>query len=111
MSYTELTALFKLTTTPLSATDEAEEKTFMANLGTDLGAPFELYIKQTGSIGTSGILNYTDGVTGTSVNNRISADESREIGNNIHRILKYYLGSNYVVDDISQVRLNVAFKN
>ena len=83
----------------------------MSDLGTDLGAPFELYIKHTGSIGTTGILKYTDGVTGTTVNNRISVDESREIGNNVHRILKYYLGTNYSVSEISQLRLNVVFRN
>ena len=112
MPYTEHSSLFTLTTTPpISATDEAEEKTFMANLGTDLGAPFELYIKHMGNIGTTGVLKYTDGDPATTVNNTISADESQEIGNNVHRILKYYLGTNYSVSEISQVRLNVVFKS
>lgn len=111
-SYTEHTSRFTATTTPpISATNEAQEKTFLSDLGTDLGAPFELYIKHTGNVGTTGVLKYADGVTGTSANNQISADESNEIGNNVHRILKYYLGTNYVVNEISQVRLNVVFKS
>lgn len=111
MPYKENSSCFSLTTTPpISASSETQERTFMTDLGTDLGAPFELYIKETGDIGTSGVLKYTDGLPGTTVNNRISADESNEIGNNVHRILKYYLGTQYVVSNISQVRLNVVFR-
>lgn len=111
MTYTEHSSLFTVTTTPpISATDETQERTFMADLGTDLGAPFELYIKHTSSVGSTGILKYTDGNAGAPADGQISADESKEIGNNVHRILKYYLGANYVVNNISQVRLNVVFR-
>lgn len=111
MSYTEHSSVFTLVTTaPISVSNETQERGLMSDLGTDLGAPFELNIKHMGNVGNTGILKYADGVTGTTVNNKISADESREIGNNVHRILKYYLGTNYVVNDISQVRLNVVFR-
>jgi hypothetical protein len=111
MSYAEHSSLFKSTTgDPLGDLTEADEKTFIGDLGTDIGAPFELYIKHTGAVGSTGILKYTDGEGAPVANNRISTAESREIGNNIHRILKYYLSSDYNVIHISHVRLNVVFK-
>lgn len=111
MSYTEHSSLFKHTTAnPAIAADEATERTLMSDLGEDLGAPFELYIKNSGNVGSSGILKYTE-TPGATANITISDDETKEIGNNVHRILKYYLGSQYVVSDISQVRLNVFFRS
>ena len=112
MSFKEHSSLFTfITAAPPSGSDEATEKAFLSDLNTDIGAPFELYIRHTGNVGTTGILKYTDGTTGASANDKISDKESAQIGNNIHRILKYYLGSNYAVNDILQVRLNVVFKS
>lgn len=113
MPFTEHTSLLTSTTydAVASGTTEANERLLLADLGTDIGAPFTLYIKHTGNVGTTGNLKYTDGTPDTAQNSTISADESKEIGNNIHRILKYYLGANYSVNQISQVRLNVVFRS
>lgn len=108
MSFSELASLLTAKTT--SVANEATEKALMSDLGTDIGAPFQLYIKNSGNLSDTGVLKYTDGTAGTAANNKISADESQEIANNVHRILKYYLGSSYILSNISQVRLNVVFK-
>ena len=110
MTFTAHSSTFKTTTAaPISVSSETEEKAFVADLAAAaFGAPFELNITHIGNVGTSGVLRYTTwpGTPATA----ISVAESREIGNNIHRILKYYLGSNYVVNDISQVKLDVLFR-
>ena len=110
MSFTELSSLLTHTTAaPVNQATEAAEKALMTDLGTDIGAPFQLYIKSNGNIGGTGTMHLTSGVD-MNVSNKISADEAREIGNNVHRILKHYLGTNYVVNHISQVKLNVVLK-
>ena len=106
MSFSEHTSLLTANTT--SVANEATEKVLMSDLGTDIGAPFQLYIKNSGDLSDNGVLKYTDGTAGTE--KTLSVDECQEIANNVHRILKYYLGSNYILSNISQVRLNVFFK-
>jgi hypothetical protein len=109
MSFSEHASLLTAKTT--SVANEATERVLMTDLGTDIGAPFQLYIKNSGNLSNTGVLKYTDGTAGTVENATISADESQEIANNVHRILKYYLGSGYILSNISQVRLNVVFKS
>lgn len=110
MSYREHTSLYTTTTTSMSANSEATEKGYMTDLSTDVGAPFELYIKQKGNVGYSTAKYTTPASDGALADNKISPIEATSMANNIHRILKYYLATNYVVDKISEVRLNVVFK-
>jgi len=87
----------------------------VSQLGNDVGAPWEIYIKSVSSDssqwGNATYSSPTDaGATGNFQAGQINIDEAAKIGNAIHRILKHYLESNYQVNNIEAVRLNISLK-
>ena len=41
----------------------------------------------------------------------INEVQAQILGNDIHRLLKYYLGAQYIVSNIESVKLNIALKS
>ena len=79
----------------------------------DIGAPWEIHIKSVARDSGSawGTSTYGSGGNTASGVPTISQADAEALGNDIHRVLKYYLQTNrYIVSNIEAVRLNIALK-
>ena len=87
------------------------------DLGDTTGAPWEIYIKST--MRDSGLdwgtSTYSDPGGNLNGGNEgegsINEVQAQILGNDIHRLLKYYLGVQYIVSNIESVKLNIALKS
>ena len=77
-------------------------------LGSDIGAPWEIYIKSTtrNSGSAWGTSTYSAGV-----NAPFTYHMTEALANDIHRVLKYYLQTRYKVSNIESVKLNILLKS
>ena len=107
INYSENTQILRGLTTEDNANNLAPGWT---TLDDQLGAPWEISIKSfVPNDSNWGEATYTN--TGNSdISGSINSSRAKEIGGSIHRMLKYYLGTNYKVNDIQAVKLNVSIK-
>ena len=83
------------------------------NLLDDIGAPWEIHIKSDARDSGSAWGTSTYGALGNTSTEpvpTINQADAEALGNDIHRVLKYYLQTRYKVSNIEDVRLNIALK-
>tara|TARA_B100001758_G_scaffold53652_1_gene44036 strand:+ start:11441 stop:11770 length:330 start_codon:yes stop_codon:yes gene_type:complete len=79
-------------------------------LGSDTGAHWEIYIKSTTRDSASDWGTSTYSIP-YSAGGAINFLKVESMGNDIHRVLKYYLQDRYKVSNIESVRLNIVLKS
>jgi len=79
-------------------------------LGSDTGAPWEVHIKSVARDSASdwGTSTYSLPYSWANAINFIKVES---MGNDIHRVLKYYLQDRYKVSNIESARLNIVLKS
>ena len=83
-------------------------------LGSDIGAPWEIHIKSDARDSGSAWGTSTYGALGNTSTEpvpTINQADAEALGNDIHRVLKYYLQDRYKVSNIESVRLNIVLKS
>ncbi len=83
------------------------------NLLDKIGAPWEIHIKSDARDSGSAWGTSTYGALGNTSTEpvpTINQADAEALGNDIHRVLKYYLQHRYIVSNIEDVRLNIALK-